>query len=161
MTGGVTVSAGRVVLRYGALIRGFALLSPLLPLAVLAEAIFCSDTGGRGANANLIFGGISLAFAVLAVYLLLEGFGRKIVLTEADISTFGWLGPAGVLRWDEIERVENKATSGKFLVHGQNTKIRLSHYLAGLDKFAEECKKRLAPEVYGKAFEKPLNRPFM
>lgn len=158
--GGAKVGLGETVLQYGRFFRGVALLGLLLPLGFIAGVFLLPPPGG-GDVAYLVIGGIGAAFLALDVCLLLEAFRRRIVLSETGIAAHGWFGPNGELSWSDIEKVENRVGSGKFVVRGGKTKISLGHYLDGLSLFMEECKKRLASEVYGEAFDKPLNRPFM
>jgi hypothetical protein len=158
--GGAIKQPGATVLRYGGFFRGVALLGLFIP-AVLIVCVFVLPAPGGGTVGYLVLGGIGAAFLALEAGLLLEAFRRRIVLSETGISAHGWFGPVGEQQWSEIEKIENRVGSGKYVVFGGKAKIALGHYLDGLDVFAAECKKRLAPEVYGDAFEKPVNRPFM
>jgi hypothetical protein len=161
--GGMKAEEGETVLRYGGFFRGVGLLGVLVALIVLVVFAVGRLTGLASQEPGAVLGVSVLAggFLLVSLPLLVEGYRRQIVLSEEGIAARGWFGPAGELRWSEIESVENRAGSGKYVVRGAGKKISLGHYLDGLDVFAEECKKRLAPEVYGKAFDKPLNRPFM
>jgi hypothetical protein len=161
--GGAKKQAGETVLRYGGMFRGLGLLCVLLVVIVLVVFAVGRITGeaSQSEGAAIAVGVLCGIFLLPGLPLLIEGYRRQITLSETGIAARGWFGPVGELRWEEITSVENKVMSGKYVVRGASATIKIGHYLEGLDVFAEECKKRLAPEVYGDAFDKPVNRPFL
>jgi hypothetical protein len=155
--GGIRTGPGEAVLRYGAGLRAIGLVCVV---AVVITLILLAIGQWVVGNPRVWIGAAILAgvFILPGVPLLMEGYRRQITLTDGGISARGWFGPVGQLRWDEVEKVENRAEYGKLIVRGRGKKITISHYLDGLEVFVAECVKRLRPEVYGKAFGK-LNPP--
>ena len=152
---------GTIVLRYGGALRGLGVLSALIVLGLLGLLVASLVGVGPGEDARLPILGMVALFGGIGLPLLVEGFRRQVVLDDEGLTARGWFGTRDTVRWEEIDSIENKVMSGKFVVRVGRVKISLGHYLEGLDVFAAECKKRLDPAVYGKAFDKPLNRPFL
>lgn len=161
--GGVSKKPGETVLRYGGMFRGVGLMSMSIVVLVLLVFIIGTLTGlAAQAPGSAIGAGVCAGlFFVIGFPLLMEGYRRQVILSETGITARGWFSTGEEIPWEAITKVENKVMSGKFVVRAGKKTVALNHYLEGLDAFAEECKKRLAPDVYGKAFEGPLNRPFL
>jgi hypothetical protein len=118
--------------------------------------------GAQEPNAEVSIGIVVGLFLVLGLWLVIETYRRRIVISEEGIAARGWFGPAGALRWDKIESVERRDRSQKFVVRGGRTKISIGYSLDGVGVFILKCRERLNPEVYGEAFpEQPPDRPFM
>jgi hypothetical protein len=152
---------GTTVLRYGGAFRAVGLLGVVIAL-VMAALLLLSLLGvGPGEDARLPILLMLGLFGLLGAPLTVEAYRRRVVLDDDGLTARGWFGTRPLVRWEDVASVENKVMSGKFVVRAGRVKLSLGHYLDGLDVFAAECKARLAPEVYGKAFEKPINRPFL
>jgi hypothetical protein len=154
-------SDGAVVLRYGRKSRGLAVMMVVIALALCV--VLGASLIGVGPNADArmpillmigLFGGLGLPLAV-------EAFRRQVVMNDEGLTGRGWFATGELLRWEEIVSVERKVVSGKFVVRTGAVKLVIGHDLEGLSEFVAECKKRLAPDVYGDCFDKPINRPFL
>jgi hypothetical protein len=154
--GGATKQEGQIILRQGWLVRGCGLLC--MVIAVLSLLGFVADQfthwmeppDGRP-NPLIFLAGVFVAFGLPA---MVEGYRRQLILTEAGLTPRGWFGTGSTIPWTEITNIENNPWAAKFYVRTAAKRIAVSHYLAGLDLFVEECKKRLSPAVYGDAFGK-------
>jgi hypothetical protein len=154
--------SGVTVLRYGTLFRGLGVLAAVvIPVVICVILIVTLLTGATRPESTPIALGLAGFFLLLGLPLILEGFRKQAILDESGITVRSWLGRLTHVGWQEVEEVSNRVTRGFFLVRGAGKKVKLGHYLEGLDCFAEECRRRLAPGVYGEAFAKPLNRPFL
>jgi hypothetical protein len=154
--GGTKKQPGQTILRYGWLVRGAGLLGGVIVVVCLLVFVIGRLTGmmvdqpGK-VNPLLLLAGV---FAFFGIPALLEGYRRQVTLNDDGITVRGWFGTAPTIRWEEITSIVNIPMAGKFYVRTAKGKTALSHYLDGLDVFAEECKKRLASSVYTNAFEK-------
>jgi hypothetical protein len=162
--GGVSrdTARGARILRYGPLFRGLGVLAAVVvPLVIGAILVITLLTGATRPESAPVALGIAAGFFLLGFPLSLEGFRKQVTLDETGITSRSWFGRLTHIGWPEIEEVSNRVSRGFFLVRGAGKKIKVGHYLEGLDLFAQECRQRLAPGVYGDAFDKPLNRPFL
>lgn len=146
------VPDGGVILRRGPESRGLAVM--ILVIAVgFAVLPFAVPTDGR---AEIL--GFAAGVAAVAACLGFEAFRRQIVMNDVGLLARGWFGTAELIRWTEIVSVENIAGASKFVVRTHGRRLTVGHNLVGVIEFAEECRKRLAPEVYGRAFGPPPRR---
>ncbi len=152
---------GTTVLRYGGAFRAVGLMGVVVALAMAVLLLLSLLGVGPSREAQLPILLLLGLFGLLGAPLTVEAFRRRVVLDDDGLTARGWFGTAPTVAWEDITSVENKVMSGKFVVRAGRVKLKLGHYLEGLDVFAAECKKRLDPEVYGKAFDKPINRPFL
>jgi hypothetical protein len=150
------------VLAYGRMFRGLGVLAgvvlPVIICGIVIVTLLMEKLRPESAPIGL---GVAGFFFLIGFPLMMEGFRRQVTLDETGITMRGWFGGLKHIAWGEVESVENKTMSGHFLVRGGGKKIKLGHYLEGLELFAQECKQRLAPEVFGTSFDKPINRPFL
>jgi hypothetical protein len=150
------------VLRYGKMFRGLAVLAAVVIPLILGIVILVGLlAGGMETKSAWIALAMAGGFFLLGFPLTMEGFRRQITLDEAGITGRGWFGGQTHIPWGQVEEVSNRVARGFFLVRGGGKKIKLGHYLDGLDQFAQECQQRLPAEVWGNAFAGPLNRPFL
>jgi hypothetical protein len=85
-------------------------------------------------------------------------------LTRLDVTDDGlvyrsWFGRHTRIDWNEIEQVKNHYPKSYFMVTGGAKRISVDHYYAenDLTRFAELCKQRLRPDLFGEAFEQPIS----
>ena len=97
-------------------------------------------------------------FAISGLCLLYEVFRRRVTLSTEGIAVRGWYGKERHVLWTDIKSIENDVAGSKFVIKTLTTKLSVGHNLEGQDWFASDCRRSLEPEVYGDAFEKPLNR---
>jgi hypothetical protein len=155
-------AGGATVLRYGKLFRGLGVLSTVvIPLIIGVVLVVTLQTGATEPESAPIALGLAGFFFVLGIPLAMEGFRKQVTLDESGITVRSWFGRLTHIGWHEIDEVSNRVARGFFLVQGAGKKVKLGHYLDGLDAFSNECRQRLPPELYGDAFTKPLNRPFL
>jgi hypothetical protein len=153
---------GAHVLRYGKMFRGLGVLAAVVIPLILGIVIVVLLLSGRmEPRSAWIALGLAGFFFLLGFPLVMEGFRKQVRLDEAGVTGRGWFGGETHIGWGAIEEVSNRVSRGFFLVRGAGKKVKLGHYLDGLDVFAQECQQRLPPAVYGDAFGKPLNRPFL
>ena len=86
----------------------------------------------------------------------IEMFRRRIVLDERGITPGGWFGDQACLLWSEIEFVELNWWKGRYYVEGWGRKIKIDHALSPIGAFADECRARLSPHIYGQAFDEEI-----
>jgi hypothetical protein len=159
--GSTRTGDGATVLRYGGAVRGLGVLMALIILGLLGLLVASLLGVGPDEEARTPILGVAAVAGVIGLPLLAEGFRRQVVGDAAGLTPRSWFGTDDTVLWQDIDSVENKVMAGKFVVRAGRGKVSLGHYLEGLDVFADECKRRLDPVVYGKAFDKPLNRPFL
>jgi hypothetical protein len=155
-------SGRATVLCYGKLFRGLGVLcAGVVPVIIGIVLVVTLQTGATKPESAPIALGLAGFFFLLGFPLVMEGFRKQVALEESGITMRSWFGRLTHLAWSEIEEVSNRVSRGFFLVRGAGKKIKVGHYLEGLDFFSQECRQRLPAEVYGDAFDKPLNRPFL
>ena len=93
--------------------------------------------------------------ALISAASIYEVYRRQVTLDNDGITARRWFASRTVL-WTEVNRIENSGFKGGFVVYDLTGKVRIEHQLVGLEWFIEECRKRLDPEVYGAALDKPI-----
>jgi hypothetical protein len=152
--GGVKKGSTQTVLRYGGFFRGLGLLCAAIAVLSLVGGVADELThwmGPRDGKFNPIWLLAGL-FTVLGLPILVEVKTRQLTLTEEGMIPRSWLGTGTLIRWEYIRKIDNVPMASKYYVQIVGSRIAVSHYLAGLDVFVNECKKHLDPKVYGEAF---------
>ena len=90
---------------------------------------------------------ISLIFAAMSGYLLLECFFARVVISEESITSISpWSGQR-TFKWAEIHSISYSKTSKWYIIRNcDGKKIRASDYLAGISELAVELKRRVPSE---------------
>jgi hypothetical protein len=146
--GGTSVSDRVVVLRYRRTMRGLAVLvvlQMLVFLSFLVADLLGVDAGVGDRRLLLVVTGISIWGGTT---LGLEAFRRCVVLTDDGLRVRGWFGWSPLLRWGDIQSVRHRNFSKTLVVRTATVKVSWWDYLDGIDRFASECRRRLAPDVY-------------
>ncbi len=138
-----------VILRYGSLLRMFALvLALMLPsfmIYVIWNFLWKTDT-------RLIMAGMSFFMtSVIGGLLLIEVERTQIAAGEEGIKRFSpWTGQA-VLKWSEIDRVTYSPLNRWIVVEGADKTIRISRHLTGVGAFVKLLRGKVAPERWAAA----------
>lgn len=152
--GGVRRNAitGVTILRYGNFFRGLGTFCMLSFGALgIMSVIFAPDLRWGYA----LFWG---CWFFLGVWWVTEAFQKEVRLDDSGITARSLFGRLTIIAWHEVEAISYWGGLGYFRVRGLGKSIWLSHWLEGLDDFKNACRRRLAPELYGAALDKPLNR---
>lgn len=155
--GGVRHNAttGVTILRYGKVHRGLGVVCVLFFASLGMASVFADPALARF---YALFWG---CWFLLGAWWMVEASRKEVRLDRFGITARSWSGRRTTIGWQEIERISHRGWPlGWFVVCGAGMRIRLSHYLEGLDHFKNECRGRLTAEVYGTELDKPLSRDY-
>jgi hypothetical protein len=147
---------GYTVLRYGPKFRGIGILGVLMGVVVFLVIAVRVVLEYDPPETLFIGIGLLLFFLLLSTPLLLMGFRTAVMLDDSGISFRGALGGSSHVPWEAVENVTYSSMAGGFLVKASGRKMKVPFLLHGREYFVEECKKRVPPDRYGDAFDRPL-----
>jgi hypothetical protein len=133
-----------VVMRYGVVLRTFALVVALAPPLIMIYAIWAFPwrTSGMLNAAGIAF----LATSIVGGLLLIEVTRVQILLTEEGLHRFSPWSGAVSLNWIEVERVGYSAANRWFTVEGAGRTVRVSRHLGDTRNFVEIVRRKVAAE---------------
>jgi hypothetical protein len=147
---------GQTVMRFGPRFRGLGVLPILMAVLILAIFAVRLFLGFDRPEIFIFPVGLAAFFVLLSMPLLLMGFRTEVTLDDAGITSRGIFGGSTHITWESVEGITSSSQAGGFFVKGAGLKVKVPFLLHGRDVFVEECKKRLAPDRYGNAFDRPL-----
>lgn len=138
---------GFLVYRYVLSFKAFAVASLILPafmLGLWASLLMDAETSSSDI---IIWGVISAIFLAMSVYMLLECFVVRIIVSDDALTSISpWTGRRK-FEWSEIDYVSYSATSKWFIIGGRGMKIRASEYLAGIHQLTRDIKQRVPEDM--------------
>jgi hypothetical protein len=159
--GSAAVTAtGAVVMTYGMAYRGMAVFMLILGVMLLGVAV-AGVTGAMDLKDTIwipfTFGGL---FSLGGTAMTVEGFRRRVVVTDVGVAGRGWLRTPGPIPWGEVTAVRYSNTWSAFVVDGDDHSVLVSMMLGGREAFIKACRQHLEKSVYGKVFKKYGKKPF-
>jgi len=126
-------------------IRALAIIC--LPITLLIGHLFQEDV--KANRPVLFFGTIFLCFAAVNLYLLLESFLARIIVSDQSIISVSPLGRKRELKWEEVDTATYLATWKCYkLTVVEGKKIYASDYLAGVEYLSGELRRRIPKEKW-------------
>jgi hypothetical protein len=130
-------------------LKALALLSLALPLFM---GFLTYKTIRSGESDPMIFAVMFLIFSAMSLYLLLECFFTRIVISAEAITSASPWGGERTFRWAEINSVSYSEICKWHIVAGPDgKKIRASDYLSGINELVLELKRRVPSENWVRA----------
>lgn len=140
------VATGALSFRYISPYRVLAAASLLLPGAMCALSLHLYRSGESD---FFIWFVIFIVFGAMSVFLLLECFVVRLLVSEEAITSISPWSGRRMFSWAEIESISYSKTSKWYVIVGPFAKkIRASEYLSGISELVSELRKRIAPEKW-------------
>ena len=127
---------GRSTVGYGIGFKGFAVFSGLLTLALLIGVFFVAP----GERIGMLL--LAAIFGVPALYLLLEGFGVRVVYSDSGIEAFSPWRRNRSAAWDEISEVSFSPMARWHRIKTTHGYIRLHEMKSGVPSLLQELERR-------------------
>jgi Bacterial PH domain len=147
---------GQTVLRFGPRFRGLGLVGVVMAVIIVVVFAVRVFLGFDRPELFIFPVGVAGLFVLLSTPLLLIGFRTEVRLDDAGIASRRVFGGSTHIPWEAVEGITSSAQAGGFFVRGAGLRVKVPFLLHGRDVFVEECRKRLPPDRYGDAFDRPL-----
>jgi hypothetical protein len=139
-----------LVLRYGWVIKGIAVVSLGLPV----PGIMLLIEGVNNDRELVLYVCYVIFFSVMSLWAMLDAFWTRIILIPEGIMIYAvWRGVTS-FSWEEVKEIRYSNGGKWFIVNSTDGRtIRVNTFLAGIHEFEKAVRQHLSPEQYQNAVQ--------